>query len=69
MGDVVADPVSVVFPDDVQLAVYSVMALPPLELGAVKLSCKMLDDWAATSLVGAPGVVAGVAVRTADALP
>ena len=44
--------------DDV--AVYEVIALPPLDPGAVQLTCEEALPTVALTLVGAPGTVRGV---------
>ena len=44
----------------VEVAVYPVIALPPLDAGAVQLTCEEALPTAALTLVGAPGTVRGV---------
>jgi hypothetical protein len=47
-------------PPGVEVAVYPVIALPPLDPGAVQLTCEEALPTAALTLVGAPGTVRGV---------
>ena len=53
-----------------QVAVYPVMALPPLDPGAVKATLMSELPAVAVPMVGAPGTVNGVALLEAlDAVP
>lgn len=57
-------------PPVVEVAVYDVIALPPLESGAVNTTFACPTPAVAVPITGAPGVVAGVtAGEAADAGP
>jgi hypothetical protein len=60
-----------VLPPVLEVTVYDVIALPPFDAGAVKLTvADVILATAATPIVGAPGVVAGVTLlEAADAGP
>ena len=62
-----------VFPPGFDVTLYEVIALPPLDAGAVKLTLACALPAVAVTPVGAPGTVAGAlgvtALEAADAAP
>ena len=59
-----------VLPPVLEVTVYNVIALPPFDAGAVKLTVACVLPLVAVPIVGAPGVVAGVTLlEAADAGP
>jgi hypothetical protein len=57
--EVVPDPVSKP-PEGFDVTVYPVMTLPPVDVGAVKLTVAWALPGVAVPIVGAPGTAAGV---------
>lgn len=56
MGEELPEPVTGELPDTAQLAVYEMMALPPLDVGAVNATVACPSPAVGVPMVGAPGM-------------